>query len=329
MPVVPAQTPSSRNLTHWWHGVPALPSERTSRSYFTLRRVWGDHTMAGNRGFYRTASEDHITVSLFHIWAMFPGTDWAGSMLRASGLPAGNISRVTWAYACEELLDARLQPFHKRNFVIPDIMLEYRDEAGSGLVAFEVKKPGGVLQPEDARKLETYCNLPSTRHIPRRNGCFLVDASTLDAAKALTRGWSGALTWQTMRELQIRSARSLPVDEPTRLRVAGWIARHYSRHGIGARTAAPAPMTGARYASPASLAEIRAAGLPAGVEGFLLGSECVEAAAAGEKPALPYDWLAAEPSAESVRLLKRQTTLERRINRWNADWSPSLEPQWA
>src|SRR4051794_23885032 len=97
-------------LKVWWHGVPALPADRRDHCYYVLRRVWGDHTMAGARGFYRTGCEDHITPALFHNWALFPDTNWVTALVKAAGGTVGSVKRVRWAYECNELLDDRLQP---------------------------------------------------------------------------------------------------------------------------------------------------------------------------------------------------------------------------
>lgn len=56
----------------WWHGIASLPSDRNDQRHDALRRVWADHTMAGARGFYNPASEDHVTLALFQNWAMMP-----------------------------------------------------------------------------------------------------------------------------------------------------------------------------------------------------------------------------------------------------------------
>ena len=88
------------------------------------------------------------------------------------------------------------------------------------------------------------------------------------------------------------------------------------------------PLAGAELATEAGYAEIRRFKLPTSVERFLLGSECVEAAASGLDPAPPYAWLSGEPSAEDVRRRKLQSTAERRIIRWQPQWNLKQEPVW-
>lgn len=324
--MVSVAPPGAGHIDVWWHGVSALPASPTDRAYFALRRVWGDHTMAGARGFYRLASEDHISTVLFHIWDLFPDFSWVASLVRASGGEAGRVKQSTWSYACEEKLDEHLRAHHGRGFVIPDIMLNFSDEFGEGQLTFEAKRPGASATQQDERKLETYCDLPSTRHLRRRTGCFLLgseeDAPRADAAAA----WP-VLTWERMRTLQIEASRTLDAAEEVRSRVAAWIARHYARLGIGTAQVPP-PMDGARHATIESYAAIRRLDLAESVQRFLLGSEASEMAYGGLRPAPPMDWLALEPTEAEVRSRKRQTTAERQIVRWRLDWHPEIEPLW-
>jgi hypothetical protein len=297
--------------------------------YFALRRVWGDHTMAAGRGFYRRSSEDHITVALFHNWALFPDLTWVAPLVRACGGQVGTVSQASWSYACEEVLDTTLQPYHGRNFIIADVMLHFVDENGPGLLALEVKKPGGAAQPSDARKLRSYCDLPSTRNIGRRYGCFLVGERHVAATRTASENDWHVMSWERLYALQVEAASKLAIPDPVRQRVIAWISRLFARYGIAAAAPVPPPLAGADVAVEARDAEIQRLDLPASIERFLLGAECVEAAACGHDPAPPYSWLSDEPSAEEVRQGKRQTTIERRIIRWQPHWDVEEEPVWA
>jgi hypothetical protein len=69
-------TPNEAKLipeaTYWWQFLPALP-ERASQEYYTLRRIWADHTMnttKRGRGFYWWGTEDNMTPVLFQNWAV-------------------------------------------------------------------------------------------------------------------------------------------------------------------------------------------------------------------------------------------------------------------
>jgi hypothetical protein len=282
--------------------------------------------MAGARGFYRLASEDHISTVLFQIWDLFPNFSWVASLVRASGGEARRVRQSSWSYACEEKLDERLRAHHGRGFVIPDIMLNFSDEFGEGLLAFEVKRPGASATQQDERKLETYSDLPSTRHLRRRTGCFLL-ASEADAPRVDGAAKWPVLTWERMRTLQIEACRSLDAPEDVRSRVAAWVARHYARLGIGVAQVPP-PMNGARHATIESYAAIRGLNLAESAQRFLLGSEASEMAYRGLRPAPPMDWLALEPTEAEVRARKLQTTAERQILRWRLDWHPEMEPLW-
>jgi hypothetical protein len=312
---------ASPEFRAWWHGIAALPADRTDRMYFTLRRVWGDHTLTGGSRFYRWSSESHITAALFQNWALFPDLTWVAPLVRACGGQAGNVTQASWAYACEELLDIKLLLCFRSRYIIPDVMLYFIDENGPGLLALEVKKPNVVAKPKDARKLWGYCDLPSTRRIGRRYGCFLVGegqvAATLEAAE---QEWH-AISWERLRELQVQIAEEMAIPEAHRQRVVAWLSHAYARYGIGSSSSsAPKPLADVEYE------ELRRLGLPASVERFLRGSECVEAAASGLDPATPYAWLSCEPSAEDIRRRKPQSTAERRIIRWGPQWSIEQEP---
>ncbi len=315
-------------INAWWHGVAALPADRTDHAYHVLRRVWGDHTMAGNRGFYRTGCEDHVTVALFQNWALFPEMNWVAPLVRAAGGQAGNVSRVRWAYACEELIDARLQPFHRRNFIIPDIMLHYEDEAGPALLVFEVKPPTKAAEAQDARKLESYIDLPSTRKIARRFGCLLVGERTAERTRqACGSNWP-ILTWERLKDLQLTAARNMGLPAATTDHVIRWIDRQFARYGIQPNVSgAPISFNG-KYGTQASYRELDALSMPDSVRRFLKGSECIEAAWTGRQPHPPLPWLVDEPNAEDVRQNGWQTTEDRRVCRWNFDWSLSNERNW-
>jgi len=214
---------SRREIDLWWHGIAALPSGRHDHAYYALRRVWGDHTMAGARGFYRIGTEDNITLALFQNWALFPDTRWVPALVQAAGGTTGRVARVRWAYACEEELDTRLQPYHKREFVVPDIVLAYEDQDGLGLLTFEVKVPGKATEQQDGRKLKTYVDLPSTRKIPRRYGCVLVSEAKAEASRQACGGEWPTLTWEQLGTLQIESALAMDIPSEIREQVADWL----------------------------------------------------------------------------------------------------------
>jgi len=307
----------------WWHGIAALPATRQDHAYYALRRVWDDHTMAGNRGFYRVGSEDHVTPALFQNWALFPDTNWVAALIGDAGGEAGRVSRVRWAYACEEILDAQLRPFHGRDFVIPDIMLTYEDENGPALLVFEVKKPGTAAEPADARKLTSYVDLPSMRTIKRRFGCLLVSQQVAEKSRQACAGKWPVLTWEHLSELQLAATSEMKLPITIRDQVSYWIKHHFSRYGVF-RNVAPSQFN-RLHGTYESYREIDALSAPDGVRLFLKGSECSEAALTGRQPDPPLPWLADEPNSEKIRQQRRQTKEERRVCRWNFDWTPARE----
>lgn len=325
--------PTTSEIRVWWHGLAALPSDRSDHAYYALRRVWGDHTMSGNRGFYRVGCEDHVTSALFQNWALFPDANWAAALVHAAGGTVGSIKRVRWAYECNEYLDVRLQPFHRRGFIIPDIMLVYEDEKGLGLVAFEVKKPGKATNASDARKLSSYVDLPSARHIARRYGCIVVsDHLAGRSHDACGKKWP-VITWETLRDLQLAAARAMSLPIATNMQVAGWLERHFAYYGVRSESQrAPASM-GMAYGTADAYRQIDAIEIPGSVRRFLKGSECVEAVRNNLQPDPPASWLTDEPTAESIRYRAErkcswQTTEDRMICRWSLDWRRSRERTW-
>jgi len=304
----------------WWHGIPALPAARDEQSYFALRRIWADQTIntsGGARSFYRWNTEDYLTPALWQTWAVFDDRSMLTSFLRSTGAQVGTLSRVRWAYACEEMPTTGPK-------IIPDIMLAYEDERGEGLIALEVKKPGIAAKAEDARKLEQYCRLPSTRALTRRHGCFLVSASAAPITRRNTNDSHSVVTWEELAEAQAEAAISMPVNREAASLTAAWIRRLFGRSGIGPAFAAPAPQ-GPDYGQPNSFDAIRAFGLPHPVERFLMGSECVESAYQNDTPSAPLSWLIEEPLAEEIRRPQYQTTDDRRVCRWRFTWSPRQE----
>jgi hypothetical protein len=314
----------------WWHGIAALPADRSDQNYHALRRVWGDHTMAGNRGFYRTNSEDHITATLFQNWAALPGQNWAICLVRyVGGAVKGSIRRVRWAYECNEFLDAKLQPFHKRNFIIPDIMMVYEDNDGVGLIAFEVKKPGKAVNSLDARKLMSYMDLPSTRSIKRRYGCILVGERMMEKSNRACEGKWPILSWEQLANFQSKEVERLQLQSSLVERATLAIRQHFGRHGIGSELSARSVHADTKQ----QYKEIDALPAPDCLRRFLKGSACVDAVWNRKSPDPPLSWLNNEPTARQIRVRSQrgfgwQTNEDRMICRWSFDWHPGCERVW-
>jgi hypothetical protein len=128
--------------------------------------------------------------------------------------------------------------------------------------------------------------------------------------------------------LQVAAANALAIPDLLRKRVTTWISLAYARYGIEAAGHVPEPFSADGLATEARYDEIKAYDIPASVQRFLLGAECVAAAACGLEPAPPYAWLSHEPTAEEVRNRKLQSTIERRIIRWQPQWNVAQEPVW-
>lgn len=296
----------------WWHGVPALPLSRTSASYKALRRIWADQTInsrTGARGFYRWDTEDYLTPVLWQTWAILPDFCALADLLRSVGVPVGHISEAKWAYACEE------ETGHGRAFVIPDIMLHYRDERGDGLVAIEAKRPGVGAKSADLAKLQQYVSLPSTRAIARRHGVFLVSRSAERASTQAGDQRFPVLTWEAVLGAQALAAKKIFGSPSATRLVEDWIRSLASRHGLGPRHQALQPLH-TQYASAQGHEIAAGLDLSDAARAFIMGSECVEAARAGNTPAPPFPWLAQEPAAVTCSTPGFQSTADRRQCLW-------------
>jgi len=287
-----------------------------------MRRVWGDHTMAGARGFYNPRSEDHATVALFQTFAVFRSPSWADEVLARLGVATERVLRVRFAYACEERLDDRLLSKHGRDFVIPDIMLLYENEAGLGLLAFEVKKPGGQRPTvQELTKAETYADLPSTRGIPARNCCFLVDDRHV---AALRQEGQRALGWSELHSIQQNALDRENIGGATRNVLKAHLAGHFAAFGVGDAPQSPALDLMREFARARSLR------LPPAFEALACGfTICATRRAGRPITAAPYTWLRDEPDIQTLRTARRQSRHERRVNRWSFDWSSAREPRWS
>ena len=309
-----------RDLTHWWYALPALPYSRSTHSYHALRRVWGDHTLAANRGFFNPRSEDHVTLSLFHTFSVFSHYEWVDHLLAKLGYECAPVRIARFAYACEELLDSRLSDKHGRNFIIPDIILHWRSNSGDGLLAFEVKKPGGPnVNENDRTKLSSYSNLPSMRQIPTRFGCFLTDdrhRASIENSGAPVIGWSDIL------DLQIKALDAEGLSPALAATLKAHIRGHFARFGIGNAPIPPKTRLLPWFERAHSLS------LPPTIESLVFGLAITSNWWAGGEATAPFEWLKSEPTYQEIRANKMQKTEDRRLNRWSFGWSASQERPW-
>lgn len=309
------------NFNAWWQGVAALPLDCSEQAYFVLRRIWADQTIntpTGARSFYRRGTEDHVTPALWQNWYLFEDPNAMAPFLRTAGARVGELKRVQWAYACEELTGVG------RSFVTPDIIVHYEDEKGPGILAIEAKRHGQYAKREDRLKLDQYCKLPSMRGISRRHGCFLVSEKAKEATRTNTDDHYPVVTWEELAFAQRDATHFLSIEPSSRTVVENWIARAFDRVGLGSAAPTPSPHS-IHFGTAAGYAAIRERKLPPKVELFLMGSECVEASWLGIVPEAPLPWLASEPVGADVRRKGFQTTDDRRVCRWAFDWTARRE----
>lgn len=304
--------------TYWWQVMPALP-EDGSQEYYALKRLWADHTMntaRRGRGFYWWGTEDNMTAVLFQNWAVIEDPEAFAPLLAVCGHRTRGLKKVRWAYACEEQIRVGEFVGVDGRFLIPDIVLRFEDEIGTGLLAFEVKRPGVVPTEKDAAKLRAYTRLNSMRRIERKTGCFLVGSHEAEAARTLSQG--PVVTWEGLLSLQLEA-----FEREFRAGTA-WLQRIYALQGIGA-AAVPPTAAGHFQDLEQVQAAIMAVDLTERQRRFLLGAETVEAFLAGRVVSAPFDWLADEPCRLEHSEGRLQSTASRRICRWDADWNPRRE----
>ncbi len=311
----------------WWQVMPALPASPETQHHAALRRIWADHTIntrAKGRGYYHWGTEDHITPSLFQIWAIFDNPQALRALLTKVGArPVGELRHVQWAYACEETIARGTFPGFSGRILIPDIVVHYEDEAGGGLISFEVKKPGVAPNEKDATKLSTYTRLDSMREIARKHRAFLVSAESVPVAMKLDPH-AGVLSWNDMQPLLLEAACCEFSCDVYSL-VGPWIKRAFARHGIGSASAPKSASGEVAYGTEAAFEAIDATGAPLAVRQFLKGSEVVEAHWRNEKHACPAAWMTNAPTREELSERKAQSSADRRLNRWSPRWRHSLE----
>lgn len=304
--------------TYWWQMMPALP-EGGSQEYYALKRLWADHTMntaRRGRGFYWWGTEDNMTAVLFQNWAVVEDPEAFAPLLAACGHRTRGLKEVRWAYACEEQIRVGEFVGVDGRFLIPDIVLRFEDEIGTGLVAFEVKRPGVKPTEKDAAKLRAYTRLNSMRGIQRKTGCFLVGSHEAEGARTLSRG--PVITWEGLLSLQLEAfEREFSFG-------ADGLRRLYALQGIG-RPDAPPTAAGHSRDLEQARAAIVAMDLTARQRRFLLGAITVEAFLAGWVTSPPLDWLSGEPCRLTHSEGRLQSTTSRRVCRWDADWSTRRE----
>ncbi len=311
-----------RTYKYWWTFMPVLPRTREDHAYRMLKRQWADHTMntlvrkgdtlsPGSRGTYVEGREDHITPCLFQIWAAFPGTSWVSRMLSLWNVePEGEVTAVRWSYSWEERRIGETRPN------ITDIVVQWRDRRGDGVLVIEAKRKGGKLSPKDLDGGRAYLQMPSIRLVPRRHVGFLVDERDAPAAATNLPAGTPIATWQEMGRTQAACVTEMALSETERKRMHSLVARHYSDHGAGFDAAAAGSVDVTDFdGSAARYDSVRRMNLPAEVELFYLGSEVSLCARQGLMPKPPFDWMGQEPSLLEIAAL-RQSTKDREAPWW-------------
>lgn len=220
----------------WWEAILALPPSRSDVAYTRLDRVFRDQTRpvkdstTGRRGqqFTDPSHETHFTVTLWENFVLFPPARWLPSLWSVSGLMnrLGSELRCNWSYEWAEHGNSGARHC--------DIVLEYEDAEGRGVLVLEAKKPNNVLSDKD-RNPSYYLTIPQIAEFERRSLVYLID----DAARAkdeplIPRDADiGFLSWEQLASIQVDCADSIFGASPeVKAFVAASLYRVYVQHGI-------------------------------------------------------------------------------------------------
>ncbi len=223
------------HFEYWWEALCALPPEKNSRAYQRLERVWRDQTRpsmdktSGRRGheFTNPDHETHLTVSLWENWSLFPKATWLPLIWRLSGLTS-NLDvpfALNWSY--EWSPGPRLPHC--------DIVVEYEDASGRGILVVEAKRMGRSLPEGKDRRPSYYLSLEQFASYERRSLIYLLDAAVAEEARALVEGdgldW-GILTWQDLAVAQMETALNSGLPQEICAYLAASIRRDFIARGV-------------------------------------------------------------------------------------------------
>lgn len=225
-------------LKYWWQAILALPPSRSEVAYHRLERIFLDQTrptrpdpVTGQRGqeFTDCTCETHHTVTLWENFVLFQPSDWLPQLWAVAELssPMESVRRCNWSY--EWAAHGGVGAPHC------DVVLEYEDARGRGILVVEAKKPGKSLGEKDLSP-GYYLEIPQLAAYQRRSLIYLVDDAARTKGESQVRRGSydiGFLSWERLAAIQIDSVESM-TDTPPAVRgfVAGSLYRSYTQLGI-------------------------------------------------------------------------------------------------
>ena len=206
-------------------------------AYKRLARVFRDQTRptgldptTGRQGqeFTHPSCETHLTVTLWENFAILPAESWLYELWSIAGLQAElkSTPRCNWSYQWAE--------HGKRGARHCDIVLEYEDADGRGVLVVEAKRPGGLLKDKDLDPAY-YLGIPELAAFRRRSLLYLLDERTREAARLKVNVGDhdvGFITWTELASVQLDAASCLALPEELRAFVAGSVHRSFVERGI-------------------------------------------------------------------------------------------------
>lgn len=227
-PIRQEVVPLAKLYDTWWHPILAVPPAKSSSGYRRLRHIWMDQTRVrptNGHEYFVHEYETHLTLALWETFAALPVRLWLPRLVERAGLtlPQATISDAEWSYGW--LSDGV-------NEQIVDLVLNYRDTKGEGIVVVEAKRPGNRLGGKDLNP-EYYLDIPAFRKYARRSILYLLGSDAIaDGRVAVVAGGHdvGFLAWPDLGVVQMETAAVAFPDESVASLVAHAIYRHFGSY---------------------------------------------------------------------------------------------------
>lgn len=213
----------------WWEPILAIPPHKSCAAYKRLRRMWLDHTRVGRRHgheYFVHEYETHLTIALWENFAALPVRIWLPFLVERSGLtyPDLSVSEANWSYGWVSDGDDRQTM---------DLVLNYRDGNGEGIIVVEAKRPGNKVSGKDFDP-SYYLEVPAFRPFRRRSILYLLGRDGLAHARGAVRASGhdvGFLAWPQLGEVQVEAALAAFSDQAVGSLIASAIYRQFRNYG--------------------------------------------------------------------------------------------------
>lgn len=162
---------------------------------------------------------------------MFPPDKWLPRVWEAAALdaPLGSVVRCNWSYQWAE--------HDMRGARHCDVVLEYEDSRGRGVLVVEAKRPKSRLRAKDLNP-DYYLSIPDVAAFDRRSLIYLLDDEACRTEpRRVTRGTHdiGFLSWTQLAAIQLAQVARLPLSGEIQAFLAGSIYATYMSRGVTPR----------------------------------------------------------------------------------------------